>query len=70
MAKRVSKHWKYNPRIKVEEFNRAEINKDNLVNHIVVLKQSDISSSLIMDLFGSFNGKTFCNHYDTFDVLF
>lgn len=68
MAKRVSKHWKYNPRIKVEEFNRAEINKDNLVNHILVLKQSDISSSLIMDLFGSFNGKTFCNHYDTFDV--
>lgn len=65
---RVSKHWKYNPNIKVTEFNLDEINKDNLVNHILLLKSSDVSRSLIMKLFGSFNGKSFVNHYDTFDV--
>lgn len=68
MAKRVSKHWDYNPKIKVEQFNLDEVNKSNLVNHILVLKQSDISYSLFMNLFGSFDGKNLCHHYDTFDV--
>ena len=69
MATRVSKHWGGpNPRINVTEFNQQDINKDNLVNYMLIMKQSDVSSSLVMDLFGSFNGKTLCNHYDTFEV--
>lgn len=67
-AKRISKHWELNNNIKVEEFNLDEINKSNLVNHMIVLKQSDVSYSMIMTLFGSFNGKSLCHHYDTFDV--
>ena len=66
--KRVSKHWELNPNIKVETFNAEEINKDNLINHLLVLKQSDVSYSLIMNLFGSFNGKSLCRQYDTFTV--
>ena len=69
MAARKAKDWGGpSPRYNVEQFNIQEVNKDNLVNHILVLKQSDITSSLIMDLFGTFNGKTFVNHYDTFTV--
>lgn len=69
MAKRVSIHWGGpNPRVNITEFNQDEINKDNLVNQILLVKQSDISSSLIMKLFGSFDGKTFVHHYDTFEV--
>lgn len=66
--KRISKHWNLNNKIKVESFNIDEINKDNLINHLLVLKQSDITYSVIMNLFGSFNGKSLCNPYDTFDV--
>ena len=66
MAK--SNYWNYNPRINITEFNSKEITKDNLVNQILLLKQSDISSDLIMNLFGSFNGKSLCNQYDTFEV--
>lgn len=68
MAKRISNHWNYNPRINITEFNSKEITKDNLVNQILLLKQSDVSSDLIMNLFGSFNGKSLCNQYDTFEV--
>ena len=66
--KRVSKHWNLNPRLNIEEFNIDEINEDNLVNELLVLKQDDISYSFMMNMFGSFNGKCFCHHYDTFDV--
>lgn len=68
MAKRVSKHWNLNPRVKIDHFDRETLNTDNLVNQMLVIQEKDISSSLIMDLFGSFNGKTMVNHYDTFDV--
>ena len=66
--KRVSKHWKINPRINIEKFDRDSITKDNLVNQILVIQEKDICSSLVMDLFGSFNGETMVNHYDTFEV--
>lgn len=65
---RVSKHWKFNPNVKINEFNEKEITPDNLVNQILLLKRDDISSNLIMDLFGTFNGKNMCHHYDTFEV--
>ena len=68
MKKRISNHWKLNPNITVEKFNLEEINKSNLVNHLLVLKQSDVSYSVIMTLFGSFNGSTLCSQYDTFEV--
>ena len=69
MATRVSKHYKYNPSLDVEKFNLADINQNNVVNHILKLTQEDVSSSMIMELFGSFNnGKSLIHHYDTFDV--
>lgn len=67
-AKRVSKHWELNPKIQVDSFNLEEINSSNLINHLLVLNQSDVTYSMIMTLFGSFNGKTICHQYDTFDV--
>ena len=68
MSKRDSKHWDLDPKIKVDSFNLEEINSSNLINHLLVLKQSDISYSFMMTLFGSFNGKCLCHQYDTFDV--
>lgn len=68
MSKRVSNHWNYNSSMKVDKFDLNEINKDNLVNHLLLLKQSDITYTFMMNMFGSFNGKKLCNHYDTFDV--
>lgn len=68
--KRVSKHWgtvskNYSKDIK---FDIEKINDKNLVDMICNIKQEDISSSVIMNLFGTFNGETLCNHYDTFVV--
>ena len=70
MAARKSVDWgKPNPRYKdITVFDKESLNKDNLVNQILVLKDSDITSSLIMDLFGTFNGSTLVHHYDTFEV--
>ena len=69
MAVRKAKEWGGpNPRYNIEQFNAQEITKDNLVNQMLVLKQSDITTSLIMDLFGTFNGSSLVNHYDTFLV--
>lgn len=66
--RRVSKHWEYNPANNVEKFDLSTLTKSNLVNQLLVLKQEDIAFSVIMELLGSFNGKSFCNRYDTFDV--
>ena len=56
MAARVSKHWSYNPTLDIKEFNQKEVNDKNLVNMMLVLTQKDITSSFIMNTFGSFNG--------------
>jgi hypothetical protein len=66
--KRVSKHWEYNPNIKIDKFDIDDLNEKNLINYLLILSQSDVSYSLIMRLFGSFNGKSLCHQYDTFDV--
>ena len=69
MAKRISKFLGGpNPKINVEVFNKDELNKDNFINQLLVITKDDISSSLIMDLFGSFKGDSFIHHYDTFEV--
>lgn len=65
---RKSKHWSLDPGSKVEVFNKDEINSKNLINQLLVFKQSDLSFSLIMELFGSFGGNSLCKQYDTFDV--
>lgn len=67
-TKRVSKHWNYDSKNDVDSFNLDDINSSNLINHLLVLKQSDVSYSMMMNLFGSFNGKSLCKQYDTFDV--
>ena len=66
--KRVSKHWNYNPKLDITEFNLEELNASNLVNELLVLKQSDVSFTFMMNLFGNFNGKSMCHQYDTFDI--
>lgn len=68
MATRIAKHYTYNPRINVDHFDIKSVNKDNIVNHIITLKQQDITSEIIMNLFGTFNGKSLIHHYDTFEV--
>lgn len=65
---RKSKRWNLNPNITVETFNLDEVNESNLINHLLVLKQSDVSYSLMMNLFGIFDGKSLCKQYDTFEV--
>lgn len=66
--KRVSKHWTLNPKYNITEFKLEDVNKDNLINHLLVLKQSDVTYSFMMNIFGSFNGKSLCSQYDTFVV--
>lgn len=65
---RKSKHWNLNPNISVTEFNLDEVNESNLINHLLVLRQPDVTYSFMMRMFGSFNGKTLCKQYDTFTV--
>lgn len=65
---RKSKHWNMNPNLKITEFNKDELNTNNLINQLLVFKQSDLCFSLIMELFGSFGGEPLCHQYDTFDV--
>ena len=66
---RESKHYEYNARfgdpekIEIENFSR-----DNIVNYILKLEQKDISYTLMMELFGEFNGESLVNPYDTFTV--
>lgn len=69
MATRVSKHYTYNPRVQIKDkFDLADVNSNNIVNYMLILKQEDVSSSMIMELFGDFNGKSLVHQYDTFDV--
>lgn len=66
---RVSKDWgTASPNYDKLTFNPDEINEKNLVDMICVIKQEDITASLVMRLFGTFNGKSLCHHYDTFTV--
>jgi len=65
---RKSKHWSIDPNSNIEVFNKDEINSKNLINQLLVFKQSNLSFSLIMELFGSFGGDSLCKQYDTFDV--
>jgi hypothetical protein len=66
--KRVSKHWNLNPKINVEKFNLEEVDESNLINHLLKLKQTDITFSFMMNILGNFDGKSLCKQYDTFDV--
>ena len=42
MAARVSKHWEYNPRLDIKEFDPNNITADNLINMILLVTQKDI----------------------------
>lgn len=66
---RVSKYYGGpNPKYNIDTFNKDDIGPDNIVNHFLVMKQSDISRTLVMDIFGTFDGKSMVHHYDTFKV--
>ena len=66
--KRVAKIYKYNPNITVDKFDLNAINPSNIVNHFLVLTQHDVTYSMMMRLFGTFNGNTMFNPYDMFEV--
>lgn len=68
MAARVSKEWKLNPSITVTEFDVDKIDQTNVVNYLLIMNQHDVTRTLLMKLFGSFDGKSLCHHYDTFTV--
>ena len=48
-GERKSKHWIIDPKINITEFNLDTLNEKNLINQLLVLKQSDISYSVIMN---------------------
>ena len=45
--KRTSKHWIYDPKYDVEEFKLEDITEKNFINHLLKLKQYDITFSMI-----------------------
>ena len=49
---------------KIDNISDTKITKDNLVDVLLSLEDKDITTSLIMNLFGEFNGKSLCNPYD------
>lgn len=68
MAARKTTHYTYNPKFDVDHFDITQVNKSNVVNHILAMKFEDVSSNVVMELFGEFNGKSIVHQYDTFDV--
>lgn len=67
MAARVSKYIKAS-NIQVDKFDIDKVTKDNVVDYILKLTRTDVSRTLFMKLFGSFDGKTLIHQYDTFTV--
>lgn len=45
-----------------------KITEKELLNELLTLKESDITSSYIYDLFGEYDGVTKCNPYDLLDI--
>ena len=68
MAARVSKELKYNPNLKIEEFDVSKIDKSNVVNYLLIMNRHDVSRTFLMKLFGSFDGDSMIHQYDTFTV--
>lgn len=66
--KRTAKHFTIDSKSNVTEFNLDEINTKNIVNHLLVLKEKDVSYTMMMRLFGEFNGKALVHPYDTIEV--
>ena len=50
---------------KIEDIRNTKISKDNLVDVLLSIEDKDICTSLIMNIFGEFDGKALCNPYDT-----
>ena len=66
---RQSKHYEYSKSFgDPESIDIERINKDNIVNYMLILNQVDITYSFIMEVFGEFNGESLVNPYDTFTV--
>lgn len=72
MATRKSTHYTYNPSFKMPEnisdIAYKDLNKSNIVNYFLALTPELITSSMVMELFGEYDGKSIVHHYDTFDV--
>ena len=68
MVSRKTIQWKADPNIKLDKFDHETLDSKNLVNQLLVITGDDITFSVIMDLFGEFQGKSLCHPYDTFTV--
>lgn len=70
-TKRVAKHWSTTGRGAipgVDKFDPETLNAANLIDQLLIIKQEDISTSVIMKIFGNFDGKSLAKPYDTFTV--
>jgi len=66
---RTSKHYEYNRSFgDPKEIDIENLSRDNIVNYMLILKQSDITYSFMMEVFGEFDGESLVNPYDTFTV--
>ena len=68
MVSRKTVHWEADTSLKLDKFDHDSLNSKNLINQILLITGEDITFSLIMDLFGEFQGKSLCHPYDTFKV--
>lgn len=68
MAARIAKHWTPQAGTETDHFDIDQLNERSLVNQLLNFKQSDLTFSFIMQLFGTFNGKSLAHSYDTMDI--
>ena len=67
---RTSKHYEYNRSFgDPKEIDIENLSRDNIVNYMLILKQSDITYSFMMEVFGEFDGESLVNPYDTLQYL-
>lgn len=65
---RTSKHWTSSDLSPIDDITQVKINSNNLVQILLSLKESNVTYTFMMNLFGEFKGKSLCTPYDTFDV--
>ena len=53
---------------KIEDIKNTKITPSNVVDVLLSIESKDICSSVIMKLFGRFNGKSACNPYDMIKI--
>lgn len=52
----------------IKDRRNVRITKDNLVDYLLSTEEQDITSTFIMQVFGTFDKKVLCNPYDTITI--